>query len=254
MAKKRLSRDQKRKVKLAKRAQKEHKASSLAYTGNKYKTDALSDVYLATETAIFESFVMTNRELTDDMVEAALERLVHHLRDADLPPFDLTKTIEVTPGLETDLVIDNIRRNWHQLFEQRQNPGTEQMVGAVRTLLGSIDVWRTPGKSSRGYLRFVEGFVRKAGVSVSRYSEDLEPAEEPRDELLDLGRAWCVDGNEEAAHDFRSLAQSLTRSGEAERVAQVCQQLLGEAADNPRVHPELSALAIQAQERMGPGA
>src|SRR5438128_533750 len=116
MAKKRLSRDQKRKAKLAKRAQKEPKASALAYTGDKYKTDALSDVYLATETALYESFVMTNRELTDDLVEAALERLVLQMREGDLPPFDAGKTIEVTPGREEDLVIDNIRRNWHTLI------------------------------------------------------------------------------------------------------------------------------------------
>ena len=62
MAKKnRLSRDQKRKAKLTKEARRARlDTSPLAYEGKKYKTDALVPVYLATETAILEVFVLYN--------------------------------------------------------------------------------------------------------------------------------------------------------------------------------------------------
>jgi hypothetical protein len=252
MAKKHLSRDQKRKAKLAKRAAKQPKASPLAYTGNKYKTDELTDVYLATETGIYEAFVMTQRQLTDDLIEEALEGLVLQMREGDLLPLEPAATVEVIPGQEADLVRDNVRRNWEHLFERRRHPGKEQVIGVLRTLLGSINVWRTPGKSSRGYLHYLEGFLRKAGVSVTESTPAGEPLGEPADQLLELGRVWCVEGDDEAAHDFRAEAERLLRSGEVERVGRVCRQLMGEATDNPRVIPELSALALAADNSRSP--
>ena len=39
--------------------------NSLAYTGNKFKTDELVPVFLSTETGIYESFVVTEQALTD---------------------------------------------------------------------------------------------------------------------------------------------------------------------------------------------
>ena len=65
----RLSRDQKRKAKLRKRAQRSCKHEPLAYTGRKYKTDAYAQVFFRTEVGIHESYVMCDRELTDDEVE-----------------------------------------------------------------------------------------------------------------------------------------------------------------------------------------
>jgi len=68
MAKKRLSRDQKRKAKLAQRARKDRAHESLAYTGNRYKGEDLVPLMHRTETAIYECFVLTGRALIDRRV------------------------------------------------------------------------------------------------------------------------------------------------------------------------------------------
>src|SRR5205823_8540539 len=90
MAKKRLSKDQKRKAKLAKRASRAPQPLALAYTGNKYKTDELVPVFHSTEVGIYETFVMTNRQLTDRTVASALQKLVEQMRQGSLPPFEET--------------------------------------------------------------------------------------------------------------------------------------------------------------------
>ena len=77
MAKKRLSRDQKRKAKLADRAKKHPAPSpSLAYTGNQFKTPELSPLYQSTETGIVQADAITRHTLTDRKVRAALETMV----------------------------------------------------------------------------------------------------------------------------------------------------------------------------------
>src|SRR5260370_27109118 len=84
--KSRLSRDQKRKAKLAKEAKRSQPHSSLVYEGSKYKTEELMPVFLHTEIGIYESYVMTGRQLTDRDVEAALEKLILSMRQGTLPP------------------------------------------------------------------------------------------------------------------------------------------------------------------------
>ena len=61
------------------------KPVSLAYTGNKYKTEKLVEVHLRAELGIYESFVMTDRALTDRCVRSALERLILWMRKGPLP-------------------------------------------------------------------------------------------------------------------------------------------------------------------------
>ena len=59
--KKQLSRDQKRKAKLAKKAKRHEPHLDLAYQGNKYKTPELSPVFYEAELAIHEADVATDR-------------------------------------------------------------------------------------------------------------------------------------------------------------------------------------------------
>ena len=110
------------------------------------------------------------------------------------------------------------------------------MLGVLNTLLGSVDVWGTPSPNSRGYLSFLEGFMRKAGVDcqpVTPASTSDAPREE---ELLSIGRAWCS-GETAAGPVYRALA---------EQVAETCQQLIGEGTSTA-IFRELSLLAIEAQ-------
>ena len=62
------------------------KHESLAYHGQKYKTAEYVGVIHRTEVGIYETYVMTNRTLTDDEVEADLERLILRMREGPLPP------------------------------------------------------------------------------------------------------------------------------------------------------------------------
>ena len=70
------------------------------------------------------------------------------------------------------MLIWNVRRNWHLEFETRPNPGRDKLVGVLRTILGSIDVWGSVNPTSHGYLQYIEGFVGKLGVHLEAVSPD----------------------------------------------------------------------------------
>jgi hypothetical protein len=244
--KKRLSHDQKRKAKLAKEARKNPKGSPLAYTGNKYKTDELVPIVFETELAIHEADVMSGRVLADRMVEKALEKLILELRKGPLPPLEDSRTFELKEGEEAETIVQNIRGRWMEFFERNPRHTTETLIGVLRTLLGSISVWSRGSRQSRGYLSFIEGFMKKGGVRVQRFSEDMEPDEEEEDdELLEIGRAWILDGQREARAEFIAKIEELYRAGEPDRAAEICQQLIGEGP-RPGDLAELSALALRA--------
>src|SRR4051812_1615939 len=175
----RHSRDQKRKAKLKKRAERSRKHESLAYAGSKYKTDEYAPLFYHTEVGIYESYVMCDRELTDDEVEAAIERLVIQMRQGPLPPLPEAGTLTPTEGGEDELVIANIRRNWQIMAEKETLPGRDDLIGMLRTILHSIQVWRSQGLHSQSYLRYTEGFMKKLGVSVRRVTPELDPLPEP---------------------------------------------------------------------------
>ncbi len=241
----RLSRDQKRKDKLKKRAERSRKHESLAYTGKKYKTDEYAPIFYRTEVGIYESYVMCDRVLTDDEVEAAIERLVTLMHQGPLPPLSATGAVTLTEGGEEELVIANIRRNWQIMAEESRLPGRDDLIGVLRTILHSIEVWRSQSLHSQSYLRYVEGFMKKLGVSVRQVAPDLRPTPEPEeDPLLVLGHAWVAEGNQAAEAEYADQVESLLCAGSAERVIEVCQQLLGETRDMAVV-PRLQEFAIR---------
>jgi hypothetical protein len=247
--KSRLSRDQKRKAKLAKKAKRSEPQTSLAYEGNKYKTDELVPVFLQTEIGIYVSDVITGHQLTDGDVEAALETLILAMRQGALPPLP-ARPPEEDEGDETDLIIWNIRRNWQEMFKTQQRPSADKLIGVLRTTLGSIDVWSSPNPESRGYLTYLKGFLKQAGVSVEEISpETMLLTEPPEDELAAIGRAWCLAGDEEAGAEFRTTAERMMRTGQAETVVEICQELMAETKKSEIV-AELSKIALMAQQKV----
>jgi hypothetical protein len=247
--KNRLSRDQKRKAKLAKESRRARQdVSPLAYEGKKYKRDDLVPVYLATETAILEAFAITDRQLTDRVVRSALERLILQLRQGPLPPEDDTGSLEIVAGQEEDFIIRNIRRHWLEVLPW---PRTDDVIGVLRTTLNSINVWGTRSHESRGYLNYVEGFLKKGGVSVRAERPDEEGEEPEEPELLEIGEEWCETGDREAEDEFRHLALEMIRAGEAETVVDICQRLAGGLERGPILN-ELLALSLEAQRTIPP--
>lgn len=233
MPKDRRSRDQKRRDKLAKKSQRSHKPVSLAYRGGKFQTAELIPTFLHTEIGIYETYVITDRKLTDSTVAAALEKLITQMRAGTLPPLTDTGEIDYTVGHEEELVIQNIGRNWKHHFEHEWRPPKDKLIGVLRSILGSIEKVRAPGPRSQSYLHHIAGFLtKKLGVSVKQVSADMKPLPEPaEDELVRLGRKWVLENNQDAKADFHELASDLVRNGQAERVVHGCHLLIGEECD-----------------------
>ena len=170
------SRERKRnKKRKAERARRSRKPVSLAYRGNKYKTDELAPVIFQTEVGIYQTFVMTDRKITDHTVRSALEKLILQVRLGSLPPLEDTTNVDYVEGGEQDLLIWSIRCNWQHFFQTEPHPGRDKLIGVLRTILGSIEVWGSISPVSRGYLHFVEEFVSDLGVSIEVASpEDFQ--------------------------------------------------------------------------------
>jgi hypothetical protein len=221
--------------------------------GEKYKTDELVPTWMHTEIGIYETFVMTDRQLLDQTVVAALESLIHQIRAGTLPPLEDTSEIQYEVGREEDLVIESVRRNWARHFADEWKPPRDKLIGVLRTILGSIAKVRAPGPRSQSYMRHIEGFLtKKLGVSVKQYSQNLEPVPEPpEDDLLRLGREWILGEDEQAATQFQELVDHLLRTGATKRVLDCCHQLIGEESDpNSEVGAELTALSRRAQKSL----
>jgi len=146
----------------------------LPYTGRKYQTDELIPVFLETETAIHEADVISGRRLTDHDVRRALQKLVLQVRSSGRPEPAEEAATAAGPGKLDDFVVWNILGRWRWYFEDNPDPGRDNLVGVLRTTLKSIDVWGSPSPTSRGYLREIEGFLKKAGVSVRQFSSEAE--------------------------------------------------------------------------------
>lgn len=205
-----------------------------AYHGNKYKTDEYATDTFQVEQAIYTTFVATSRQAVDQDVRRSLESMIGSLRrGGDGMP-------------EDDNLFGELLR---QALPRALSRTQDEMIGILRTILGSIEVWGTPSPRSRGYLSFLEGFMHKAGVCCEQVEADddfAEPAAE--NDLLSIGRAWCA-GEIGAEPVFRALAEQLIADGEPDEVAETCQQLIGEGTSTA-IFRELSQLAITAQQHL----
>ncbi len=244
--KKRLSHDQKRKAKLAKRAAKAPQVVDLAYRGDRYKRDDLMPIFFQTELGIYQAYMMSGKTINDRTVASALTRLVLQMQRGGLPPLADPEAGEAVGDDAEGLIIWNIRRNWNAYFQDNPHPGTDQLIGVLRTTLGSIQVWTTRGRDSRGYLSYLKGFLRQAGVTVEEAAAESEALSPEEDDLLFLGREWLDTGDAAAGARFKNAAKDLIQLGKGELVAEISQQLIGEFGEVPEF-PELSVIAIQAQ-------
>ncbi len=237
--KSRLSRNQKRQQKLAKRDRRQSEDSSLAYTGNRYKTVELVKPLFETEMGIYEAFVVSGRELTDDDVEEELEELIGALRERPAAELIFPKSDDGRPA---GLVPAAILPHWEQMLGNRKLPARDDLIGILRTIFGSLETWRSRSASSRGYLNYLEGFMNKMGVRVQ-----LANDEPPVDELAEVGQMWLA-GSPEARQRFTALANELLEKGQSQQVVDACQKLLGSIGTPTRPEfPIVSELSIRAQ-------
>ena len=245
------SHDQRREKKLADKRRKERQNQSSAYLGQKYKTDELIPTWMHTEIGIYQTYVMSDRKLLDQTVVDALEKLIGMMRTGPLPPLLEAAEVRYEVGREEDLVIESIRRNWADHFATEWRPPRDDLIGVLRTILGSIQKVKAPGPGSQSYMHHIAGFLTKRlGVSVRAFSASHQPLPEPKaGELVRLGRQWCVDGAPEARTAFLELVTHLLKSRQARQVIDDCHLVLGEVSDRSSpVVPELTLLIQKARE------
>lgn len=247
------SRDQKRKKKLAEERRKARQNQSLAYMGERYKSEALVPTWMHTEIGIYETYVMSNRKLLDQTAADAIEKLITMMRAGTLPPFSETDTIHYTIGQEEDLLIGNIRRSWAKHFATAWRPSKDDLIGVLRTILGTIEKMKAPGPQSQSYMRHIAGFLtKKLGLSVKMVDGEGKPYKEPEEgDLVQLGREWSTDGDPAARTEFLELATHLIKTGQATRVIDDSHLLIGEISDpSSEVVLELMALIQKARESL----
>ena len=169
-----------RKKKLEAAKLRAHQAQSLVYTGEKYKKDKLIPTWMNTEIGIYQTYVMTDRKIIDQTVATALETLIRQMRAGELPPLPESTVIHYEQGQEVNLVIENIRRSWAAHYATAWRPPNDDLIGVLRTILGSMEKVQSPGPGSQGYLRHIAGFLTKQlGVTVKSISTERKPLPEP---------------------------------------------------------------------------
>lgn len=246
--KSRLSHDQKRKQKLAKRNRRLPESTSLAYTGNRYKSEKFVEPVFQTEQGIYDMYVFTGRRMTDDDVVAGLSALIDELRGRPAAELIFKAAPDADEPLEASIRA-LILNHWSSLLDRRELPPRDDLIGILRTILGSIEVWRSKSVSSRGYLNYLEGFMLKLGYSIRIESPDGdEQPEAPPDELYEIGQMWLA-GSPEAHQRFTAFANELLERGQSQKVVDVSQRLLGELGSTARPEfPILSELSIRARQ------
>ncbi|MBI3468919.1 MAG: hypothetical protein HY000_38430 [Planctomycetes bacterium] len=269
--KSRLSKDQLRKVKQRRELARRGKRESLAYRGNKYRRDEYVPWIFAAETQVNELSRLTGRRLTDANVASSLEAMILGLRRGTISLSEGDSSEDARePSLphSSDGLSDAILRRWRRLAENEPRPSRDDLVGILRTILGSMEVWRTAGGESRGYLNYLEGFLRKLGVEYIAIDPDMieicdleedeiDDEDNPQDEdtgtaevddLLHVGRVWYREGESWAAERFRFLADGWISVGNARHVVETCHRLISEADPSAFNRDALAAFSIIAQQ------
>ena len=174
MVNRKLSRDQKRKQKLAHRAP---MRPSQRMGGAGYLTARYVKAVMRTEMGIHELDVLLHGELTDREVAASLRGLIRELAAAGDRRIeedeDAAGTITVS-GSDA-MILWNIKRNWRDLFASEERHSNEDLQGVVGVVLDSLSKWSRSGRGPRAYLSYIGEFLAKLGVQVRAASpEELE--------------------------------------------------------------------------------
>jgi len=173
--------DKKRKAKRQKHLRSKKKEESLAYSGMKYKTEELAPFIFDTEHAIHEAFVISRRDFTDHHVRKALETMIGKIRRNQIlasEEIDAEAERGRSAGNAEEFIVCNILFHWREFFETEFRPCRDKLVGVLRTILGSIEVWGSMNPKSQGYLEYIEDFLGQVGADVREVS---------REELIELG-------------------------------------------------------------------
>lgn len=164
-----LSKKQEKKRQQRLRERERNNPAALAYHGNKYRTDALVMPLMETETSILEAFIVLDRNLTDHDVGRALVRLIDLVRRGNM--LAENRPLSIAADDPSAAVVQLVCLKWQAMGERL--PGRNNLVGILRTILGSVENHQTVKPASQNYLNFVEGFLAKLGVQVQLVPESM---------------------------------------------------------------------------------
>ncbi len=240
MAKKNLSRDQKRKQKLQARARPSGSGGSrLGVIEEGFTRDS--------ERIISDTFLAYGRAMTDKHVLEALNQLIVDVQQGKVTMADASNERSDAKGA----IIWNVKQHWH---DARTLDSTPSLLAAqvLKNIGQHVEAIMSPGES-HSYLRFLQGVEQSAGSApdatgdrVDMYSQGaIElPQDVPdaayvgvkplggdwtRDEmrLLDLGSVWLRNSTESTWQPFKDEATRMTDNANAQAVANVCQYIYG---------------------------
>ena len=159
---KNLSRDQKRKAKLAEREKRSRAVEVFTpHSGHKYRSDHWSPVVYATERGIYDVILESKRALTNAQVGRALELLIDHLRRSGPPGIGSEEAaVPYSTDNAAECVFFNVRRSWRQMIDEGRIVATADLIGIARTLLYSIEAHGSKTGQARGYVAFLEDFLQ----------------------------------------------------------------------------------------------
>jgi hypothetical protein len=178
--KNREAKERKRQTKLVRRKQKrarevreerrEKVAAVVPYSGKRYNQEPFVNALFHAEIGIHEAAAMALGRLTDNDVRRALEYTILAMRKGQLT----LDHWQVDDGAGLDgvtLIVWNIGCRWQLLFEDQPSHSRNDLIGILRRILFSVNVWTAEKLGGRGYLKFLAGQMDKLGVSLTQMTE-----------------------------------------------------------------------------------
>jgi hypothetical protein len=121
----------------------------------------------STRWAVYETITWSEHRLTNQDARAAFTQLAQDLRKGLSPVLKVDEPpVACTPGREKEFLIWNLRRNWGIFFHTQGEVPVADLIGILRALLYSIEAHAWNTGASRGYVHFIEGYMRAQGAIV----------------------------------------------------------------------------------------
>lgn len=135
------------------------------YRGSKYQDPYWATPVFHTELGIYQTIQVSEKQLTNRDVKAAITELIRELNTGESPlPANDVPTASFNPGDPVPFLMARIRDNWKALFDAWGQVDREDLIGILRTLLNSIEAHAAHSDPERGYVAFLDGFLRDAAT------------------------------------------------------------------------------------------
>jgi len=222
-----------------------------ASTAKNYRTERYVEYIFAAELGILQAAKLVP-ELTDGEVLAVVRKLVDQVQARGLP-----RLPQGEQPMDPDrLIAWLIVQGWEDLFRRRGSLTKRDMAGCLTVVIESIEVrMRKPG--GRKYLRFLDQFMKRAGVTVQ-----VGPLSELADEfevlpnlehlsLAELGDRWLKQPDVlELEEAFEHRVHAHLAGGKAQEVVVLGRRWLNET-DDPYIRAILHTNLGRAYRRLG---